>query len=548
MPVIRSYPEVISLQATDAFLIDRIGVGTAYVEATNVEASSAWSALTGIPTIIQAIDVLTPITGKIIEFTGPTTAHLIPTPSGGGGITGPGTTHIGSLVTWNSTGGTIVADPNIIPSANGYSLISAVNYTSMRGLLGIGSIGQLSDLSTILSVGTGLSINTASGVSTISYIGSNVTTFNGRSGVVSLGVSDISPLITAGSGVSISVGSSVQISATAISSVPIGYVGAWENGITTGNVASTNTTNLNNLIASLNSSFGGTIWFNAAGPYQINGTINLKSHVSIQMAEGAYFSWTGSTSGTCFASSVTDVMYDASYQININEGTVFAGTVFRLHSHYSCKFDIYGFGVETSAGIFCYFSADSTAGQTGPLITRNSAFNKYHINHMGIVGSGIILDGLTTGYGGQPQVNTDETFENIWFANAILIGIRLESWTDDIVFTGYTYAAISGSGGVGFIINQGASSTPSVYGIHIEQMAIDTFGTGLGRYGVFLNQSKGITCDFFYQGPTAENGDIVGTLCTSYQFRQLCTTTGTPSTATADQIVYRQKGIAAPAL
>lgn len=44
-----------------------------------------YGSLTGLPALIDAIDGLTPANGKIIEFTGPTTAHLINTPSGGGG-------------------------------------------------------------------------------------------------------------------------------------------------------------------------------------------------------------------------------------------------------------------------------------------------------------------------------------------------------------------------------------------------------------------------------------------------------------------------------
>lgn len=37
MPLFRQYPETTVLQPTDAFVIDRIGVGTLYIEGQNVE-------------------------------------------------------------------------------------------------------------------------------------------------------------------------------------------------------------------------------------------------------------------------------------------------------------------------------------------------------------------------------------------------------------------------------------------------------------------------------------------------------------------------------
>lgn len=39
MPLFRSYPEATSLEPTDAFVIDRIGVGTMYIEDLNLDAS-----------------------------------------------------------------------------------------------------------------------------------------------------------------------------------------------------------------------------------------------------------------------------------------------------------------------------------------------------------------------------------------------------------------------------------------------------------------------------------------------------------------------------
>lgn len=41
MPVIRDYPQATSLEPTDAFVIDREGVGTMYVEASVLQAFPA---------------------------------------------------------------------------------------------------------------------------------------------------------------------------------------------------------------------------------------------------------------------------------------------------------------------------------------------------------------------------------------------------------------------------------------------------------------------------------------------------------------------------
>lgn len=44
MPLIRDYPQVIQLLPTDAFVIDRIGVGTEYIEAGSFETGAPYEA------------------------------------------------------------------------------------------------------------------------------------------------------------------------------------------------------------------------------------------------------------------------------------------------------------------------------------------------------------------------------------------------------------------------------------------------------------------------------------------------------------------------
>jgi hypothetical protein len=797
--------------------------------------SSAWSALTGVPQVIQAMAAQTAANGQIIEFTGPTTAHMISTPSftqnfnysalsgvpgqvaalttggvasagkifeyltattghfiatpggGGGGITGPGSSTNNALVKWTSAGGVSVGDTAVVPSANGYSLISAVNYAAMRGLLGIGNVGLQADLSTLLLAGTGLTAATVAGVTTITYTGSGggittstyvgtttgadftvasqtitfpagtntgdlavilcggqtsqpitpsgwttvfsgaaafgsfaliafkvltnadvvaggvnvtgfagnskqivavwrgptnvsigvssaaaspstlnfnknaanigtvslysdhtvttitgrpgapftnrltatgalwqfamvdalapgspyvdgtnetwtwssfqsnvwmlelrndgvtsagvnsvnartgavlltaadvatnfgsqmntkiaagtgvttsynagtdtltinapgggagVTSFNGRTGGVTLGAADLTGMITAGAGISVNyTGATYQIINTGSSGgVPIGYNGAAENSITPANTATTNTTNLNNLISTINAAGGGKIWFNGPGPYQINGTIHSLSNVDIEMVDGAYFSWQGAAGGTCFDSPSTDVLYAAKHTININEGGAFTGIVFNYHSFQNVDLNLTALGTQTAAGTFTQLFADSSAGLSpypGNAANRNSAFSRISLKHLGTCGYGLLIQGITSGYSGAPQVLTDITFHDCQFANVLFRGIKINQWADTFTFQGHTYIGLNGLNSIGVVINEGRVNNYSVYNITFQDLAIDTFSTGLNRNGVVLFESKTIKIDQYFQDPTAENGPFLNTAGASYLY------------------------------
>jgi len=798
--------------------------------------SSAWSALTGVPNIISAIDVLTPASGQIVEFLSGTTAHMIATPSfaqnfsfaaltgvpgsisslaagipasgqiweylgpssghfiatpsgggGGGNVSGPGSATVGHLVTWNSGAGTLIADSGCLPSANGYSLISAANYAAMRGLLGIGALGLLGDLSTVLLAGAGLAINTTAGVSTLSVSstpsantwdpanksanitlsggnqtatatssaafngvrgtqsknglkvyfevtitptsflddtfvgcqpsgvlvtgtvpggqggsnlgwavsdsgvvfavggnyhavqgstnwtagpraltwqiavdmaaakvwvkpvsgtgstkwnnitgadpatgagglafnsgtdfftwaglsidgatasavsntggssflgsiptgftawdsaaatpgvttvngragavsltgtdvstglgavlnngttgklaagtgvtfsynggtdvltisapggGSGVSSFNGRSGAVSFGAGDVAPVLSAGSGITLNnLGATVQISATGGGGggVPINYNGAAENSITTAQSATTNTTNLNNLISTLNTAGGGTIWINGSGAYNINGTINLKSNVNIIMDAGAWLTWTGAAGGTMVASSITAVLVNCTLRLNLDEGTSFTGTAFFLHSaqYNDIIVEAQGFN---SGSIFAQIWADSTAGEH-PHGGRNTVFNRFTFRHHGQCQYGIIINGLTSGFGGQAQGVTDNEFRSCQFNDVVFRGIKINEWADTNTFSGNTYAGLSGLNGIGLVINEGRTNNYSVYNTVFQHFAIDTFGTGLNRKGVVLFESKMIVINQYFQDPQAEAGAFTNTAGLSY--------------------------------
>lgn len=356
--------------------------------------------------------------------------------------------------------------------------------------------------------------------------------------------------LVAGSGMSIAYNDSlntITFSSSSGASLPHGYTPAYENSITTANGAGTNTSNLNGLISTLNAAGGGTIWFNDPGAYQINGTINFKSNVSLVMASGAYFQWTGSSGGTIFGSATSDVLYGHQTNITVNEGSSFSGIVFDLHSAQGNNFRITALGTQTSSGVFAHLFADSTAGLSpfaGLFANRNLASNTFYLRHLGTCGSGIIMSGITSGYGGSPQGATNNTFFDTVLANVITRGIKINEWSDSNSFPGYTYIGLSsGANSIGIIINEGRTNNGTVYNTTWEHLAIDIFGSLGNRYGVVFQESKGMSILEMLTGPTLESGDFVGTNCTSYYVKKLVNTGSSVTGSGLDSIYVHQKAL-----
>lgn len=463
------------------------------------------------------------------------------------------------LVSWSGTAGDVVTINTGATSFIGtiptgfaaWDFSTAVSVSSVNGRSGPVTLtaadvasGFGTQVASSIAAGSGISFSTSGGVTTITNTntGGTVSSVAGRTGAVTLSSSDISGFgsavgasLTAGAGVSLATAGGIT-TISASGSLAFGYAPAWENGITTGNPATTNTTNLNNLISALNAAGGGTIWFNAGGPYQINGTIHLKSNVSIKMAGGAVLTWVGGNSGDIISSSVTDVLVGCELDMVVNEGSTFAGNVVNLHSCQHNHVKIRGIGTSASS-VFCQIVADSTAGDF-PGIGRNVVFNKFELFHRGQCGKFMYLSGIPgsgSTFGGSAQGLTLNDFHNCQANNAVSLGIQIEQWADSNTFTGNTYIGLSGFGGIGLWVNGAGAGLRTVYNTRFEQLAIDTFGGGLSRYGTVLNLSAGMYCGAYFQDPPAENGSFVANNCHSYQWNHMDGAT--------DGIVVHQKGV-----
>ena len=195
-------------------------------------------------------------------------------------------------------------------------------------------------------------------------------------------------------------------------------------------------------------------------------------------------------------------------------------------------------GSQTSTGVFVNSIADSTGGVSpypGYWNNRNTAGNRFTFQHLGVCGYGLIMAGISSGFSGGPQVHTDNTYHDTVIANAQFRGIKMNEWCDTNTFTGNTYIGVVAANGAGIVVNEGHTNNYTVYNIYFEHLAVDTFGSVGGRYGVVLFESKMMFCDQFFQDPQAELGAFVATSCLSYNW--IACNPGT------NNIIIHQKGV-----
>lgn len=146
----------------------------------------------------------TNVTISYDDTSGKTTINSTLVGGGGGDVTGASSSTNNELPLFNSTTGKLLKNSSCVPSANGLSLISAANYAAMSTLLGLGTasthatsfflqaasnlsdvasastartnlglgaLAVLSNASTVLAAGSGITLTTIGNVTTINSTG-----------------------------------------------------------------------------------------------------------------------------------------------------------------------------------------------------------------------------------------------------------------------------------------------------------------------------------------------------------------------------------------
>lgn len=87
MPLFRDYPQTTVLQPTDAFVLDRNGVGTLYIEAQNLDSPGATLAVLDEGTQITPAATSMNFVGSGVTATAVGSAVTVTIPGGGGNFT-----------------------------------------------------------------------------------------------------------------------------------------------------------------------------------------------------------------------------------------------------------------------------------------------------------------------------------------------------------------------------------------------------------------------------------------------------------------------------
>lgn len=283
---------------------------------------------------------------------------------------------------------------------------------------------------------------------------------------------------------------------------------------------------LNNLITDLYNAGGGTIVI--PKNVGIASTIVAKSQVNLIFMGGAKLVWLGSTSGTCFATDVNDVVENIIWcGLTIDTGAAFTGTAAYIHSAHNIHADVIRLITTGTTSIAMKMYADSIGGETA-LTKRNLAL--CHINSLiqhGQCGRFLETGGVAVGYDGSAQVVTLCTIASSFAENCAEYGYNLRHWTDNNAFSGMHRVALNANNAVGLQVGDASGSgNQGVYQNKFDMLAVDTFGTLTGRVGIALNRSKLTLISAYYQHPEAEGGRLTATTTTeSYDIRYYDDTT-----------------------
>lgn len=256
---------------------------------------------------------------------------------------------------------------------------------------------------------------------------------------------------------------------------------------------------------------GGGIYF-PPGTYVQSATVTLKSNVKMWGEHGASIKWTGGSGSVQFTSATSGCLIEAGISgIDLNCGN--ATKCLELNSPWRCTFGDITIASNSSTNLLIDILTNST-GTVNPDTNYNGVFNHFeNILQTGTCGTLLRLKG--NGVVSPGQFVTLNTFDNLNTIACVVMGIQFSQWCDNNVFPGMTRICVTGAGGIGVRFNDSAISDVGVYSNTFDHLAVDTFGTGLGRTAVLMNDTKGNAFSYFYNDPQAESGDIVTTANTA---------------------------------
>lgn len=260
---------------------------------------------------------------------------------------------------------------------------------------------------------------------------------------------------------------------------------------------------------------GGSLFISRS--FAIASTLKLLSGVNIVFSSGAQIVWIGSAGGTIIDTDSTQVYRDAIWQgMWINTGASFSGVALSMHSAHNVTADVIQFTITGTTSVCMRMVADSASGAGSADTKCNITAVKIGklIQH-GQCGTLLETDGVTSGYGGDPNVVTLNTIGAVYAEGCAQYGYNFKNWTDNNAFPGMHRVSLNANNAVGLQV--GSSTAQGVYMNTFELLAVDTFGTMTGRVGMVIDNSKLTQVKAFYQNPVAEGGSFSSTLAaTSY--------------------------------
>lgn len=250
----------------------------------------------------------------------------------------------------------------------------------------------------------------------------------------------------------------------------------------------------------------------------VSSTLTLSDGVSWIFAPGAKIVWTGPSGGTVVQTDPADVVTGARYENMWINGGADAGTLLKQYSSGYLTFDRLIFESNKTDSVCHHMIAQSSGGEvTG--IKRNIVFCDYRgVTQIGVCGTLLMAEGLESGYDGNPQVITLNSWLGLNGVDQRVHGINIKNWFDNNQFSGFTRVSIGANNAIGLELNSaGTTTNKGVYSNAWDNLAVDAFGTLTGRVGLKIWNTKLNVVRLYHQDPVAEGGSlVVDSSCESY--------------------------------